>query len=177
MAVSFGAYPGAPPRDEAARRADLIVDAIVSASGVPFWKTPDGKRPTGTNREVLAQGDFIFTPVNFNVKRVLKGVESARDDLSINRLGGQVGEDSFDNEDGGYFHEGDRIILFLKDCSDQRSESRVARGFRYEFVQRYLIDADGMASGVIDGPPFPVAELLQIIEEEHGNAPFSPTNC
>ncbi len=176
--VRSGGYPGNPTRDEATRRADLIVDAVVGDYGAPFWNTASGERPAGTAREILGDTNArIFTPIVLEVLEVLKGEVDKNQALTFNQYGGQVGQDRFIDEDGSYFVEGQRMIVFLRDCGSERSSNRIAQGFRYAFIQRHVIDSDGNATGIIDGGPIPLDQLLRVIEEQKNNSPFSPTPC
>ena len=171
-------YPAAPPLDEGTRRADTIVDATVKEFGKPFWNTDSGQRPSGSDREILRDTNFrIFTPVTLNVTEVLKGEEIGSRQVTLNRYGGQVGQDRFVTEDGPYFESGQRMVLFLRDCGTERSQIRIDQGFRYRFIDRYVIDSEEIGRGDYRSGSIPLAELLATIAEEKNNPPLSPTDC
>jgi hypothetical protein len=47
--------------------ASLLVDGIAGGHGPSRWNTNDGKRPNvATSSEVVRQGYYIYTPVNFS---------------------------------------------------------------------------------------------------------------
>lgn len=174
--VHSGGYPVTLDPAESTRRADVIAEAVVLKPGIPFWNTPDNTRPIGTAREVLDQSARIFTPANLRIIKSLKGDVPSGEVISVNRYGGQIGQDRFVIEQS-YFVEGDRVIVFLRDCSTERSALKIDQGFGYRFVQRFAIDSNGVASMIMNIEPMQLAELLKTIESEKDNPPLSPTGC
>lgn len=174
--VSSGGYLVLLDPDEAARRADVIVEVTVLKPGIPFWNTTDKTRPVGTAREVLDQDARIFTPANLRVINSFKGDVHSGQVISINRYGGQVGQDRF-VVDEPYFIEGDRVIVFLRDCSTERSTLRIDQGFGYRFIQRFVVDSNGVTSKMLNRDPVELSELLKTVESEKDNPPLSPTDC
>ena len=176
--VRSSGYPSSLPLDEATRRADSIVDATFKEFGEPFWNTDSGQRPSGSNREILRDTNSrIFTPVTLNVTEVLKGKEIGSRQVTLNSYGGQIGQDRFIDEDGLYFESGQRMVVFLRDCGTERSQIRIDQGFRYRFIDRYVIDSEEIGRGVNKPGSIPLAELLATIAEEKNNPPLSPTGC
>ena len=174
--VSSGGYLVTLDADESARRADVIAEVTVLKPGAPFWNTADKARPAGNASEVLATASRIFTPVQLQVVNTLKGNAQPGQVLTVNRYGGRVGEDRFLIEEP-YFVEGDRLIVFLRDCSTERSTLRVQQGFGYRFIQRFEVDSNGVATKILNRDPVQLTELLNTIESEKDNAPLSPTSC
>ena len=174
--VSSGGYLVTLDSDESARRADLIAEAVVLEPGTPFWNTPDKTRPAGTTGEVLETDARIFTPANLQITGSTKGDLFSGQVITVNRYGGQVGEDRFLIEEP-YFVEGDRIIVFLRDCSTERSSLNVEQGFGYRFVQRFVVDSNGVGSKILNHDPVQLNELPKTVESEKDNPPRSPTGC
>jgi hypothetical protein len=170
-------FPGAPTLGEAARRADIIVEATVERTLAPVWNTPDQRKPDLPIQQSIRAGFVIFTPFVFDITRVLKGNSPSDGKIILNSMGGQIGKDVIVDEDGPYFSVGQRVVLFLRDCDSERVKRLGSEGFRYAFIQRYIIDKDGNASGILDEGPFALGSLLATIEMEKTLTPLSETSC
>lgn len=159
-------YGGAPSTGEAARRSDLIARAAATRQLDSFWGTSDGKRPNVSERQLLLNPNYnIFTPYEFQIKAVFKGEAQGNEMITLNRVGGRVGEDIAAVEyDAFAFTPGTDMILFLRDCG----QDRVKRfgndpAERFRIMDRYRLDKNGEP---VDPDHLTYSELTDIIERE-----------
>ena len=164
MYLVHDAYWAVPSTGEAARRSDLIAQASVSEKLSPFWSNPDRKRPQLSDRELALTPQYsIYTPYSLEIEQVLKGEFPDGGRIELNRLGGQIENDVVTLEHDLFsLTPGTEVIVFLKDCGEERAKRFKSPGSRYRIIDRYILDEDG--EPVDDSVTF--AEIVEIVERE-----------
>ena len=157
-------YWAVPAAGEAARRSDLIARAAVTQQLPPFWSTPDRKRPNLSERELAMSPRYrIYTPYRLQIKSVLKGEALGNEEITLNRLGGRIGNDIVEVGDDAFsFTPGTEVVLFLRDCGQRRADDFKDQSARFRIIDRYQLDKNGEP---ID-PNVTYRELVEIIERE-----------
>ncbi len=154
-----------PDAGEAARRSDLIARAEVTRRLDSFWSTHDGKRPRNlTEEQVLLNPNLnIFTPYELQIKSVLKGEGRSSEMITLNRVGGRVGEDIVAVEfDAFSFTPGTEVVLFLRDCGQERVNRFNDPAERFRIIDRYQLDKGGEP---LD-PSVTYGDLVKTVESE-----------
>jgi hypothetical protein len=174
----------APDHVEAARRADLIVIAVVDEPGEPFWTTVSGERPgvTVEGRMPLVPLDQlrwgsspqIFTPWTMSVVQTLAGETSEGDSILVNWWGGEIAPDKFVLEGEMIFIAGEQIILYFKDCGPDHLEKF---GSSYRFIKRLVLTPQGFVYLLFEGEETPLRDLRIVIDKESGQPPITETYC
>ena len=164
-----------PDAGEAARRADLVARATVIQRLPPFWSTPDRKRPNlSDNQLALSPRYRIYTPYRIRIKSVLKGDAQGNEDITLNRLGGRIGNDVVEVGDDAFsFTPGTEVVLFLRDCGQRRADEFKDQSARFRIIDRYQLDESGEP---ID-TSVTYEDLVGIVEREGTLKPRRETPC
>ena len=164
-----------PDAGEAARRADLVARAAVIQRLPPFWSTPDRKRPNlSDNRLALSPHYRIYTPYRIRIKSVLKGDAQGNEDITLNRLGGRIGNDIVEVGDDAFsFTPGTEAVLFLRDCGQRRADEFKDQSARFRIIDRYQLDESGEP---ID-TSVSYEDLVGIVKSEGTMEPMRETPC
>ena len=164
--IVHDSYGGAPSTGEAARRSDLIARAAVTRRLDSFWGTANRKRPNVSERQLMMNPNYnIFTPYEFRIKTVFKGEARGGELITLNRIGGRVGDDIVAVKyDPFAFTPGTDVVLFLRDCGQKRVkrfDNDPAERFR--IMDRYRLDKNGEP---VDPGHVTYNELIDIVERE-----------
>ena len=164
-----------PDAGEAARRADLVARAAVIQRLPPFWSAPDRKRPNlSDNQLALSPRYRIYTPYRIRIKSVLKGDAQGNEEITLNRLGGRIGNDIVEVGDDAFsFTPGTEVILFLRDCGQRRADEFKDQYARFRIIDRYQLDGNGEP---ID-PSVTYEGLVETVEREGALEPRRETPC
>lgn len=157
-------YGGGPSMGEAARRADLIARAAVVRKLEPFWSTPDSARPRISDQELMTTPGYnIYTPYELRIKSVLKGEAEGGETITLNRIGGRIGNDIVAlSHDPFSFTEGTEVVLFLRDCGQKRADWFDDPSERFRIIDRYRLDKNGEP---VD-PNIAYREIVETVERE-----------
>ena len=157
-------HGGPPSAGEAARRSDLIARAAVTRQLESYWSTPDRKRPNLSEQELVMRPQYnIYTPYELRVKRVLKGEAGNGEVITLNRLGGRIGNDIVVLEHDSYsLTPGSEVVLFLRDCGEERANRFKSPGARFRIIDRYRLDKNGEPIE----PGLTYDDLVGIVESE-----------
>ena len=157
-------YWGVPTEGESARRADLIAIAEVEDKLPAFWSTPDKQRPSLTEIDLLKTPQYrIYTPYRLQITQAIKGEVSGGGKIQLNRLGGQIDDDIVSVEDDPFeLKPGTRVVVFLRDCGEERAENLGSPGARYRVINRFVADEKGNLSD----SNYSLTELVEVVEQE-----------
>ena len=127
------AYWGVPTEGESARRADLIAVAEVNEQLPAFWNTANKQRPDLIGLELLKSPQYgIYTPYKLQITQAIKGEIVGDGTIQLNRIGGQIDNDVVSVEDDLFeLKPGTRIVVFLRDCGEERAVRSGSPGSRY----------------------------------------------
>lgn len=158
------AYWAVPTEGESARRADLIAVAEVDEKLPAFWSTADKERPNLTELDLLKNPQYrIYTPYKLRITQAIKGEIHDDDVIQLNRLGGEIGDDIVSVEDDLFeLKSGTNIVVFLRDCGEERAMRLGSPGSRYRIINRFVIDE----KGTLSDSDYSLKELIQVVEQE-----------
>ena len=157
---SIAIADGSPNATRATREATVVALGTVRQVLPARWNTPGGGRPANPHSRESRQRDTIFTPVIVQVERYLKG-SRPQPQIHLFANGGTVGQDAvrFSGPMTFTFHEGERVVVFLKE--DPRNPAAPDGAPFWRLVdQRYLIDQDDRATDGVRTVP-----LQQLLDE------------
>ena len=168
-------HGGPPSAWEAARRSDLIALAAVTRQLEPYWSTPDRKRPNLSEQELVMRPQYsIYTPYELRIKRVIKGEANGDEAITLNRLGGRIGDDIIVMEHDMFsLTPGAEAVMFLRDCGEERANRFKSPGARFRIIDRYRLDKNGEPLE----PGLTYSDLVEIAEREGAREPLSATPC
>lgn len=163
----FDFYEGGPGPAEAARRADLIAMANVTGRLATFTREVDceANHITSERACALLQASSRFTPYQFQIGETLKGAPPDDGKIILNSLAEQAPLP---------FEQGEKVLLFLKDCGTERATAMGSEGFRFRLVSRYIV-ADGNAF-LFDSVK-PMDEMRATVEANRDLPPKSEMAC
>ncbi len=119
----------------AAFNSSTIVIAKVSVIHPSQWTTPDGKRPQ--NPYDLDHPNSIYTLIDVQVQEVLKGEVGLGEIITLFKSGGQIGEDTFIDDNRRHeYAEGQLLLLYLDHFESDNVPSNAWR-----VVEKFVIDS------------------------------------